>query len=146
MGCRSLLIAGLAALLGRAAGDAEDPSRLAPGLGNVLLDVQLVSRATTAMIDETLRPAGLDADEFAVHSVLASTDAMTPTTLAHWMAAPPTTVSSSVKRLTGRGHVEAAPNPGDRRSYQLRFTETGRAAHLASAELFLPVLAGVTNG
>ncbi len=116
---------------------------LDPGLGNVLFDVWLVSRAATAVIDEAVRAAGLDADEFAVYSVLASTDQVTPTELAHWMAAPPTTVSSYVKRFVARGHVERVPHPADRRSYRLRLTDAGRAAHLAAGQRFEPVLTEV---
>ena len=47
-------------------------------LGNVPLDVWLVSRATTALINDAVKASGLNADEFAVYSVLASTDGMTP--------------------------------------------------------------------
>lgn len=118
---------------------------LDPGLGNVLFDVWLVSRAATAAIDEAVAAAGLDADEFAVYSVLASTDQVTPTELAHWMAAPPTTVSSYVKRFVARGHVERVPNPDDGRSYRLRLTEAGRATHLAAGQRFEPVLAEVVT-
>ena len=120
---------------------ATDPALgLEPGLGNVLFDVWLVSRATTALLDDVLRASGLDADEFAVYSVLASGDGMTPTELAHWMAAPPTTVSSYVKRFETRGHVRRVPNPEDRRSYRLRLTAAGRRVHRTAGELFLPVL------
>lgn len=115
-------------------------------LDNVLFDVWLVSRATTALIDDVLRPSGLDADEFAIYSVLASGDGMTPTELAHWMAAPATTVSSSVKRFEQRGHVQRVPNPDDHRSYRVELTAAGRRAHLAAGELFLPVLDQVTQG
>lgn len=113
-------------------------------LGNVLFDVWLVSRAATARITTAVREAGLDADEFAVYSVLASTDGMTPTDLAHWMAAPATTVSSYVKRFARRGHVERVQNPGDRRSYVVRLTDEGRAVHQAAGLRFLPVLDEVT--
>ena len=115
------------------------------GLENVLFDVWLVSRAATAAIDAAVRETGLDADEFAIYSVLASTEGMTPTDLARWMAAPATTVSSYAARFTRRGHVERVPNPDDRRSYRLRLTEAGRAAHLAAGLLFQPVLREVTD-
>jgi DNA-binding MarR family transcriptional regulator len=110
------------------------------GLGNVLFDLWLVSRAATALIDEAVRDSGLDADEFAVYSVLASTDGMTPTDLARWMAAPATTVSSYATRFARRGHVERVQNPADRRSYRLRLTDSGRAAHLEAGRLFQTVL------
>ena len=107
----------------------------------LLLDVWLVSRATHGLLDEALAPAGLTADEFAVYSMLrGSEDGSTPSELAGWMAAPPTTVSSYVKRFEARGHVERVPNPDDRRSYRLRLTDEGRAAHLAAAQRFAPVL------
>lgn len=115
------------------------------GLSNVLFDVWLVSRAATALIDEAVKPAGLDADEFAVYSVLSSTTGMTPTELAHWMAAPATTVSSYVKRFERRGHVRKVAHPDDRRSYRVELTEAGRRAHQAAGELFLPTLQEVTR-
>ena len=85
---------------------------------NVLFDVWLVSRATFAVLDAALAPSGLTADEFAIYSVLTSTDAMTPSELARWMAAPLTTVSSYIKRFEGRGHVTRVENPDDGRSYR----------------------------
>ena len=115
------------------------------GLGNVLFDVWLVSRATTALLDEVLGPSGLDADEFAVYSVLDSGVGMTPTELAHWMAAPPTTVSSYIKRFEQRGHVRRIPNPDDRRSYRLLLTASGRRVHRTAGTLFQPVLEEVAD-
>jgi len=120
-------------------------AELDAGLGNVLFDVWLVSRATHALVDDAVRSAGLDADEFAIYSVLASTEGMTPTELAHWMAAPATTVSSYVKRFERRGHVRRVPNPDDRRSYRVQLTADGRSAHRDAGELFQPVLDEVTR-
>lgn len=107
---------------------------------NLLFDVWLVSRATTGLLDAALAPTGLDADEFGVYSVLAAVDHITPTELARWMAAPPTTVSSYVKRFEARGHVARDPNPEDRRSYRLRLTPKGRAVHAEAGKRFLPLL------
>ncbi len=118
---------------------------LAPGVANVLFDTWLVSRAVHALIDEAVKASGLDADEFAVYSVLASGDAVTPSDLAQWMAAPPTTVSSYVKRFEKRGHVIRAPNPEDGRSYRLQLTDTGREIHRTAGELFAPTLAAVES-
>ena len=122
------------------AADATDSAELDPRLDNVLFDVWLVSRATTALLDEALRGSGLDSDEFAVYSVLASTEHMTPTELARWMSAPPTTVSSYVKRFEQRGHIVRTPNPDDGRSYRLSLTPAGRRAHQIAGTLSLPVL------
>ena len=56
------------------------------------------------------------------------------------MSAPPTTVSSSVKRFMARGHVVRERNPADGRSFVLRLTPEGRAADQAAGIEFLPVL------
>jgi DNA-binding MarR family transcriptional regulator len=101
--------------------------------------VWLTSRATTDLLDATLAPAGLDGDEFAVYSVLTAARSITPTELSRWMAAPPTTVSSYVKRFEARGHVEREPNPADRRSYRIKLTPSGRRAHRTAAALFAPM-------
>ena len=106
---------------------------------DVTFMVWLTSRATTDLLDAVLAPAGLNGDEFAIYSVLTAAPSITPTELARWMAAPPTTVSSYVKRFEARGHVQRVPNPADRRSYRIRLTPAGRRVHRAAAELFLPL-------
>jgi DNA-binding MarR family transcriptional regulator len=106
----------------------------------------LASRATSDLLDAALAPAGLDGDEFAIYSVLGAASSITPTELARWMAAPPTTVSSYVKRFEARGHVVKEPNPADRRSYRIKLTPAGRRAHRTAATLFMPVRTRVEKG
>lgn len=110
------------------------------GPNNVLFDAWLVSRSVHQLIDEAIEKSGLNADEFAIYSVLAAADGLTPSDLAQWMAAAPTTVSSYVKRFERRGHITRTPNAEDGRSYQLRLTPAGRDAHRRAGELFAPVL------
>lgn len=107
---------------------------------NVLFGVWLVSRAATDVLDTALAPSGLTADEFGIYSVLTSADTMTPSELARWMSAAPTTVSSYVKRFEARGHVERRRNPDDGRSFVLRLTPAGRRAHALAGAQFVPVL------
>ncbi len=108
----------------------------------MLFDVWLISRATNALLDDALQPVGLTADEFAVYSVLRA-GPLTPTELAEWMAAPPTTVSSYVKRFEARQHVARIANPDDGRSYRLTLTEEGALVHEDAGAHFLPVLDSV---
>ena len=110
------------------------------GPSNVLFDAWLVSRSVHQLIDTTVEESGLDADEFAIYSVLASSEGLTPSDLAHWMAAAPTTVSSYVKRFERRGHITRTPNAEDGRSYRLELSAAGRDAHRHAGELFAPVL------
>jgi DNA-binding MarR family transcriptional regulator len=105
--------------------------------------VWAVSRSTADLMDSALRPSGLSGDEFALYSMLAASTVLTPSELARWMAAAPTTVSSYIKRFEGRGHIERVPNPDDKRSYQIRLTPDGRTAHANASKLFAPVRAQV---
>src|SRR5687768_12770119 len=108
---------------------------------DVTFMVWLTSRATADLLDAVLAPAGLDGDEFAIYSVLTAARSITPTELARWMAAPPTTVSSYVKRLEARGHVRREPNPADGRSYRITLTPEGRRTHRAAVKVFAPLRA-----
>ena len=101
--------------------------------------VWLVSRSTEDLLDDVLRDTGVTGDEFALYSVLAASPGITPSELSRWMAAPPTSVSSYVKRLEGRGHLTRRPHPSDRRSYRIHLTAAGLRAHRAAATLFGPV-------
>lgn len=107
---------------------------------NALFGVWSLARSVRALLDEALAESGLDADEYAVYSLLAVRDGVTPTELANWLAAPATTVTSYVKRLEGRGHLERVAHPSDGRSYRMVLTPTGRRAHRRAAGLFVPVL------
>lgn len=111
---------------------------------NVLFDAWLVSRSVHRLIDVAIRESGLDADEFAIYSVL-SGDGLTPSELAQWMAAAPTTVSSYVKRFERRGHISRIPNADDGRSYRVQLTAEGRAVHQHAGELFAPILANTED-
>ena len=112
---------------------------------DVTFMVWLTFRATADLLDSALAPAGLDGDEFAIYSVLTASPSITPTELARWMAAPPTTVSSYVKRFEARGHVRREPNPADRRSYRIKLTPAGRRAYRAAAALFIPLRTSVAS-
>lgn len=112
---------------------------------DILFSVWLTARSAAALVDRALAPAGLTGDEFAIYSMLGSTAAMTPSRLAQWLAAPPTTVSSYIRRFESRGHVERAANPGDARSYQLALTVLGREALAAARAQYQPVLHQVSD-
>jgi DNA-binding MarR family transcriptional regulator len=116
-----------------------------PAGANVLFDVWLASRATTALLDDALSASGLTADEFAVYSVI-NHGPLTPSELAAWMSAPLTTVSSYVKRFEKRGHLRRLANRDDGRSYRLQLTRDGVRAYERAGRAFLPVLAAVQEG
>src|SRR3954463_12279971 len=115
---------------------ADDPS-------NVLFDTWLAARAASALLDSALAGPGLDAEDFAVYSVLRQAGEISPGELARWMSAPATTVSSHVKRLVARGHVRQVPHPEDGRSYRITLTDAGQHAHTTAGRHFLPALTAV---
>ena len=101
--------------------------------------VWIASRSAEDLLGTLLAPVGLSGDEMAIYSILAASPGITPSELSRWMAAPPTSVSSYVKRLQSRGHLTRQPHPSDRRSYRIQLTAEGERVHLAAAALFGPV-------
>jgi DNA-binding MarR family transcriptional regulator len=112
---------------------------------NVLFELWLGSRAANALLTDCLAAAGMRPDEFGIYSVLATVGRMAPTALAKWMSAPATTVSSVVKRLEARDHLERVPDPADGRSSLLQLTPEGERAHRSATDLYSPVLAAVVK-
>ncbi len=108
-----------------------------------LFMVWLVARSTEDLLDTVLAASGVHGDEFAIYSILAASPGITPSDLSRWMAAPPTSVSSYVKRLEARGHLTRRPHPKDRRSYHIHLTPAGQRTHQAAIELFRPIRAQV---
>jgi DNA-binding MarR family transcriptional regulator len=105
--------------------------------------VWIASRSAEDLLGTLLAPIGLTGDELAIYSILAASPGITPSELSRWMAAPPTSVSSYVKRLQARGHLDRRPHPSDRRSYRIHLTAAGERTYLAAAALFGPVRAQV---
>jgi len=108
-----------------------------------LFGVWLAARSTENLLDRVLAPAAVTGEEFAIYSVLAASPGITPSELSRWMAAPPTSVSSYVKRIEGRGHLIRRPHPSDRRSYLIHLTASGKRTHQAAATLFTPLRTSV---
>jgi len=106
----------------------------------LLFDVWLLARVTLGVLDAAIADSGINADEFALYSLIRVEGPLTPTELARWTAIALTTLSSQVRRLERRGHIERVPHGSDRRSYRIDLTEAGRSAHVLASERFLPVL------
>lgn len=113
---------------------------------NVVFELWQLSRAVNALLASSLGDVGMSGDEFGVYSVLASAaDGMTPSALARWMSAPPTTVSSYLRRLEGRGHLRRRPDPADGRGSLVGLTAAGRRAFGRAEDIYAPILAEVRH-
>jgi len=104
---------------------------------SVLFDLWLVNHLLSAALDDVLTDSGgLTGEEFGFYSLLRRFGPVTATQVTRWTAIRPTTLSTIVRRLQQRGHVEQRPNPADGRSRLLALTAEGVAAHARTAETF----------
>src|ERR1700710_2023047 len=101
---------------------------------SVLFDLWLVSHLISGALDDVLADAGgLSGGDFGFYSLLRRFGPVALTQVVRWTAMRPTTVSTLVRRLQQRGHVEQRPNPADGRSRLLALTPAGAAVHAATA-------------
>jgi len=110
----------------------EEPAEM-----SILFDLWLINHLLSGALDEVLvDAAGLTGDDFGFYSLLRRFGPLTPTQVSRWTAMPATTVSATVRRLAGRGHVEQVRNPADGRSRLIALTDSGVATHAATAGVF----------
>ena len=87
--------------------------------------VHAVSALTRELLDRHLEGSGLNANEFAVYSVIAAEGRIHPTRLAETVGIPATSMSYVISQMEKRGHVRRIANPGDRRSVLLELAARG---------------------
>jgi len=105
---------------------------------SILFDLWLINHLLSGALDEVLVDAsGLTGEDFGFYSLLRRFGPLTPTQVSRWTAMPATTVSATVRLLTGRGHVEQVRNPADGRSRLIMLIEAGMTTHAATAAVFV---------
>ncbi|PWW24268.1 DNA-binding MarR family transcriptional regulator [Geodermatophilus normandii] len=115
---------------------AELPPGSTPEM-SVLFDLWLVNHLISGALDDVLTvTGGLSGEDFGFYSLLRRFGPVTPSQVVRWTAMRPTTVSTLVRRLQQRGHVEQRPNPADGRSRLLALTPAGEDAHTRTADAF----------
>jgi MarR family transcriptional regulator, organic hydroperoxide resistance regulator len=92
--------------------------------------LRLHQRVSIAMASR-LRAVGLSIPQFDLLSTLSEREGITQSQLAERLYVTKGNVSGLVDRLVEAGHVERRPISGDRRSYALHLTASGRAAAAA---------------
>jgi DNA-binding MarR family transcriptional regulator len=104
---------------------------------SILFDLWLVNHLLSDALDGVLaRTSGLNGEEFGFYSLLRRFGPVPATQITRWTAMRPTTVSTLVRRLQDRGHVEQRPHPEDGRSRLIALTPAGERAHAAAADTF----------
>jgi DNA-binding MarR family transcriptional regulator len=104
---------------------------------SLLFDLWLINHLLSAGLDDVLTDSGgLTGEEFGFYSLLRRFGPVPASQVSRWTAMRPTTLSTLVRRLQQRGHVEQRPNPADGRSRLLTLTAAGEQAHARTAETF----------
>ncbi|MGK5114425.1 MULTISPECIES: MarR family winged helix-turn-helix transcriptional regulator [unclassified Geodermatophilus] len=104
---------------------------------SVLFDLWLVNHLISGALDDVLADSGgLSGEDFGFYSLLRRFGPVTATQVVRWTAMRPTTVSTLIRRLQQRGHVEQRPNPADGRSRLIALTPAGEEAHVETATTF----------
>jgi DNA-binding MarR family transcriptional regulator len=104
---------------------------------SVLFDLWLINHLLSDALDGVLTEhSGLNGEEFGFYSLLRRFGPLPSGQISRWTAMRPTTVSTWVRRLQQRGHVEQRSNPADGRSRLVSLTAAGEDAHAVAAETF----------
>jgi MarR family transcriptional regulator, organic hydroperoxide resistance regulator len=95
---------------------------------SALLALQRATHATLHLIAAELADLDLTASEINALANLADGHSRTVSQLGAAVGTRPTTLTSVLDRLEGRGHITRGTRPGDRRSVRIELTDSGREA------------------
>ncbi|MGZ8782779.1 MAG: MarR family winged helix-turn-helix transcriptional regulator [Gaiellaceae bacterium] len=90
---------------------------------NILIQLFILGQLAGQLLGRELAEARIDRNDYAVLTVIGAYGPITPTDLATKLGLPPTTLSTSIRRLGDQ--VARTPHPTDRRSYLLELTSAG---------------------
>jgi MarR family transcriptional regulator, organic hydroperoxide resistance regulator len=94
----------------------------------ILLALQRATHATLHALAAQVADLGLTPAEINALANLADRRPRTVSQLGQLIGGPPTTLTSVLDRLEGRGHVARNPHPTDRRALVVELTPSGRRA------------------
>jgi DNA-binding MarR family transcriptional regulator len=93
---------------------------------SLAFDVFAVSQRLGAYLDRALEGSGIRPAEYAVYSLMLEAGPRTPSELAAMLGMPPSTLSTYLASMLGRGDARRIPNPADGRSVRVVLTDRGR--------------------
>src|SRR5262245_16415102 len=100
------------------------------------LHLQRAARVLGRRFDEALRPLGLTNGQFSLLAALNRGGPARRGSVAQVLGMDRTTLTAALKHLQGRGLVDVAIDPLDRRSRVLTLTEAGRALLSAAVPIW----------
>lgn len=96
---------------------------------SLLFDLFVLNQRIRRLVNAALAEAALNADEYAVYSLLYEQAPLTATETARRMGMPLTTLLDYLRAMDGRGHLRRERHPRDGRAQQLSLTMSGITAH-----------------
>lgn len=93
---------------------------------SVLLELHSADRLVRTVVVEAFTRRGLRPSLFAILSLIAVHEPVTPSQLGEESGVRPTTLRDMVRELTEAGHVRRLDNPADKRSHFLAMTPAGK--------------------
>ena len=93
---------------------------------SVLLELHSADRLVRTVVVEAFLRRGLHPSLFAILSLIAVHEPVTPSQLARETGVRPTTLRDMVREMTAAGHIRRLDNPDDRRSHFLATTTAGK--------------------
>lgn len=99
-----------------------------PSEWSALLALQRASHASLHVLAADLAGMDLTTSEINALANLADGHGRTVSELGAAVGARPSTLTSVLDRLEGRGHITRGPRPGDRRAVLIELTASGRLA------------------
>lgn len=106
----------------------------------LLYDVWTLANTTERVLAAVLAPLQVTPGDFAIYSLLAVQGPLTPTEIARMTGSPATSLTYSLRRAERRGHFAKEPRAGDKRSYHVALTPSGRRLHGDAAKHFAVVM------
>jgi DNA-binding MarR family transcriptional regulator len=91
----------------------------------VLLLLVAANQRMVQLVERELAANGVEANGYAVLSLIGARSGMRLTELSEQLGMPLTTASDIVRRLEARGNVRRRPNPADGRSFLFELTARG---------------------
>jgi len=121
----------------------QTPDGAPPG---VILALQRAAHGTLRLLAERLTDEGLTSSEINALANLADGQVRSVGQLAVAAGTRPTTLTSVLDRLAGRGYLTRELDPADRRSFLLHLTGDGRRAALAARDAMTTIEAEALVG
>ncbi len=112
----------------------------------LLFDLWLLTQASNPLVDRAIHGSGISVDEFGLYVLLEEYGPVTPGRISEITGMRANTISASLRRLDGRGHIRRSRNDRDGRSVIIELTPEGQAQINLAKELKVGLIQRIYDG